>query len=414
MKEESFSLFKLLGWSLILYLFIFQPIISKYIYLGVELLLVLVLFFKHHSLFRNNYKLFRKEYFFVGLICGYSLLVDAMNFNIVFLDRFLASFFQGYLMSLLFIFCISRSLFLQKYLSECIVFVCFIACGITTAAILIPSFGQFCMNHATMDARERLQELYIDGGMTQYRSYGLSESLNFTYAYVLSFIGGYTLCEKLKLYTPILLLMILVAILFNARIAFVPLMVAVFYLVFLKKKTVNGVFSFLGLFVVVVLLSGLGLSVFPELNNEWGLSFFSELYAFLTGEDAGTIGTLTGSMWIIPNNVVDFIFGTGQNIFYAKTNYSDVGYILQLNYGGVILLSLILFYFVYISRRILHSLSVHHWFPVMFIISVFVLNFKGFYLAALPGNRFLTFLYVYFIYASKRGIYELSPMQKLV
>ena len=412
-KAVRFNIFKLIGWSLVFYLFIFQPIINKNIYLGIEVILVLCLFFSRQSLFADNFRLLKLEYLFVGLICGYAFLLDITHFEIVYLDRFLASFFQGYFVSFLFIYFISKSSYLQENLSNTIITVCFIACCITLAAIMIPSVSQFCINHATMDAKDRLQELYMEGSNEQYRSYGLSESLNFTYAYVLSVIGCYLLSRKIKVYTPIMLIMIIAAIIFNARIAFVPLMVALVYLVLLRKKSVKGLVSFAVIIIVSFLLIKWVLSIFPELKNEWGLSFFTELYAFLTGNDSGAIDTMTGSMWVIPDNALDFIFGTGKSIYSAVKN-SDVGYILQLNYGGITLLFMILFYFIYISRRILHKLSLGHWFTIIFIVSIFVLNFKGFYLAAIPGNRFLTFLYVYYIYASRRGIYELSPKQKLI
>lgn len=409
-----FRVFKLFGWAILFYLFIFQPIVDKYIYIGIEIVLVSCLFFRKRGLFKENMRLFKREYIFAGLICGYSLLLDVAHFNLVYLDRFVASFFQGYLVSLFIIYCISSSSFLQKNLENCLVLVCFIACSITIAAILIPSVGDFCISYATLDIKDRLQDLFVESGYNHFRSFGLSESLNFTYAYVLSIIGGYLLSNSFRIYTPIMLLMILVAIIFNARIAFVPLMISLFYLLFIKKKSVHSMLSFLVTCSVFAFLISRGMTVFPELNNEWGLSFFKDLSSFLYGDGEGTVGTLTGPMWVIPDNFIDFVFGTGVSIFNANTNNSDVGYILQLNYGGVILLLIIIFYFLYISRRVLHELSIKHWYATMFICSVFLLNFKGFYLSAIPGCRFLTFLYVYYIYASRKGIKGLNPGCKLV
>lgn len=401
-------------WVLILYLFVFQPIFNKYVYIGIEVLLVIGLLISNNHVFADNFNLFKKEYFFAGLICAYSFFMDMLHFEIVYLDRFIASFFQGYVVSLLIIFFLSKSLFLQERLSNCLVMMCFIACSITIAAILIPSFGQFCINHATLDAKERLQELFLDGGRVQYRSYGLSESLNFTYAYVLSIIGGYLLSSNFKIYTPLILIMIFVAIIFNARIAFFPLLISLFYILFLKKKSMKGVLSFSLTALVLVLLAIWGMNAFPVLNNEWGLSFFKELSAFFSGQDNGTIGTLTGSMWIIPDDALGLFFGTGENLFVSSNNNSDVGYILQLNYGGLFLLGIILLYFIHISKRVARRLTFRHWFTIMFISSVFILNFKGFYLAAIPGNRFLTFLYVYYIYATRKGIDELTPRCSLI
>lgn len=398
---------KYLGWAIIFYLFIFQPIVSKFYYLGLELLLFFLLYVIKPGVFRENRKIFRKEYVFIGFICTYSFLLDLANFEVVYLDRFLACFFQGYLVSLLLIYCISKYSFLQKHLSSCIILTCFIACSITISAILIPGVGQFCMNYATQDSRERLLDM-ADLGMVQYRSFGLSESLNFTYAYVLSIIGGYLLSQKFKLYTPFLLIMIFVSIIFNARTAFIPLGVAILYIIFLNKKDFKSVAtSFITIFILAI-LGTWGGNAFPELNNEWGLSFFSEISDIFSGKSDGTVDTLTGSMWIIPENAIDLIFGKGISLFEAR-EHSDVGYILQLNYGGLIILTMIITYLLFISKRILLKVGIRHWFTILFVSSIFILNFKGFYLAAIPGNRFLTFLYVYFIYASRKGIKSLDP-----
>ena len=203
--------------------------------------------------------------------------------------------------------------------------------------------------------------------------------------------------------------MVFVAIIFNARIAFVPLLVSLLYLIFLKKKKKHDILSFVLVVLIVFFIARGVLNMFPQLNNGWGLSFFYELSSFMTGEGDNTLGTLTGSMWVVPQNAFDLLFGTGENLFHTAGRNSDVGYIIQLNYGGLVLLSMILFYFFYVSRRIIRRLSIHHWFPVVFVFSIFVLNFKGFYLAAIPGNRFLTLLYVYYIYTSRKGIDERAP-----
>ena len=414
--KKVYSFIKLIGWSIIFYLFVFQPVISKYIYIFVEFLLFVYILFSHKKLMSNNFKLFRREYLFAGLICGYSFLMDASNYQIVYLDRFVASFFQGYLVSFILIFFISKYSYLQENLDKCLVMMCFIACSITIAAVLIPSVNDFCMEYATADIKNRFQELYIEHNFQQYRSYGLSENINFTYPYVLAIIGGYLITSQFKIYSPFIIVMVLVAVIFNARIAFVPLLIAVFYALVLKKKSTRGIISFALIAFFFIIIINWGLILFPNLRNEWGLSFFTEIGSYVEGEEDGTIGTLTNRMWIIPDDDLELIIGTGDNLFHntAGRGNSDVGYILQLNYGGLILLSVILFYFFYISKRIIKALSLRHWFAIMFIVSIFVLNMKGFYLSAIPGNRFITFLYVYFVYASKIGIRDLTPNKPLI
>ena len=118
-----------------------------------------------------------------------------------------------------------------------------------------------------------------------------------------------------------MLLMILVAIIFNARIAFVPLMISLFYLLFIKKKSVHSMLSFLVTCSVFAVLISRGMTAFPELNNEWGLSFFKDLSSFLYGEGEGTVGTLTGPMWVIPDNFIDFTRMSRTKVFYKTAQW---------------------------------------------------------------------------------------------
>ena len=190
----------------------------------------------------------------------------------------------------------------------------------------------------------------------------------------------------------------------NSRGYFTDFIGKVGRLLFFKKKNLHGSLSLVLMFLFVFFIASGALAIFPQLNNGWGLSFFYELSSFVTGESDNTLGALTGSMWVIPQNTFDLLFGTGENLFHTSGRNSDVGYIIQLNYGGLVMLSMILFYFFYVSRRIIKRLTLRHWFPFIFVVSIFVLNLKGFYLAAIPGNRFLTLLYVYFIYTSRKSV----------
>ena len=403
-KRISISRLALLAmWTVILYLFTFQPIVSKYIYLFLEVVAVFVFYVAYPRSFEIFVSIFKTELVLACLISGYSILQDLIHGEIVYTDRFLASFFQSYLVSFVLIFFILRSRFIRKHIFDVWIMVCALACTITIAAVLVPSFGQFCLSHATQDLKSRFQEMYIEGGYAQFRSFGLSESLNFTYAYVLSVIGAYLICSKIRWYTPILLVMIFVTIIFNARIAFIPLIVAVFYFIFIKTKSPKTVFYTFGGLTLIGGIALIGLKLFPQLNNSWGLSFFQDLLSFFNGTDENsTLSRLTGDMWIVPDTFWTLVFGTGESLFFSTTNNSDVGYILQLNYGGLLLLGLILLYFGYISVRIYKALGPRHWFTIIFVISVFLLNFKGFYLSAIPGPRFLTFMYVYYILLVRR------------
>src|SRR5690606_16916806 len=75
-------------------------------------------------------------------------------------------------------------------------------------------------------------------------------------------------------------------------------------------------------------------------------------------------------------------------------------YILQLNYGGVTLISLLFLTISYMSLRLFRVLGYRHWYSWFFPFSIFALNFKGFIFAMTPGGRILILLYVFFIFRS--------------
>jgi hypothetical protein len=97
------------------------------------------------------------------------------------------------------------------------------------------------------------------------------------------------------------------------------------------------------------------------------------------------------------------IFGTGESVFLSAKRNSDMGWVLQIYYGGFVLLLMIVFYMLYLFRRTIKVLHIKHWFTLMFIFSLPILNTKGFFFASTPGCRLFTFLYVYYI---MKRVYE--------
>ena len=100
-----------------------------------------------------------------------------------------------------------------------------------------------------------------------------------------------------------------------------------------------------------------------------------------------------------PESVAGVVFGTGVSLYGSGLEQSsDIGYILQLNYGGVIILIFLMLAIAFMSARLFKVLGYKHWFSWFFPISIFVLNFKGFIFAMTPGGRFIFLLYFFFIF----------------
>ena len=130
-------------------------------------------------------------------------------------------------------------------------------------------------------------------------------------------------------------------------------------------------------------------------NINWVMDFFLDLSG--SGEHS-TIDTLFGSFIIIPDSsILQFLFGKGISLFGKSGGSSDMGFILQLNYGGFIFVLMIIFFIYYTSIRLVKTVGVTHWFTLLYILLIITLNIKGFIFAATPGGRLLFLMYMLFI-----------------
>lgn len=386
-----FGKLQLVIFAVLLYAYIFQPFIGKYMYVGIEALIVLLFLLSRG--YKRIFSTLKIEIILLSVLVAYSLFLDTISDEIVYTDRFAACLLQGTFMSYILTFYIQKNQYLRKNFENVLVLIAVIGCSITLLMIINPSFNNLIQSFTPEN-----EEFYDRFGEDRYRLYGLSENLSFTYPYVLAVVGYYAIIERESYISIPLTLMVFVAIIFNARIGFIPLfLTAVYFLLFGKK---NGKRYFLYPIVIVVLLF-LIIVVFSEyrlFNNSWGLSFFDEIPGLLRGEESSTYDTLTGRMFFIPDqSIFDFLFGTGVSAYRLRGHNSDVGYVLQMYYGGLFLLLFILALMFYMSRRIIKIAGKQHWFSLIYILSLFILNFKGFYFASTPGFRFLSLLYVYYL-----------------
>lgn len=58
------------------------------------------------------------------------------------------------------------------------------------------------------------------------------------------------------------------------------------------------------------------------------------------------------NMIVYPSDLGEWIFGKGESIFGISGQNSDIGYIIQLNYGGIIYCILLAFFFFLIVYRL--------------------------------------------------------------
>lgn len=400
------DIFKSIPLIFLLYLYIFQPpVLSKYIFIGTEIgICIFYLIFTKQRFLSKYFSIFRRELEILTVLMIYCILRDLFKGAEVLSIRFLAWSFQSFIFSFFIIEIVHRFNFKYEKVKldifNCIFWACFIASILTILLITFPQLDNFYKGIQ----QDEYYDIY-ENFEQRYRAYGISENITFTYSFVLGFFSGYSIVllkRKPLLVVPIITFFI--GVVYNARIGFLGLGLFLVYLLFLKRE-------FKSLIVLLLILTSLFFSISliaPNLlqsafaNKEWAFQFFYEISNALFGThfnvDVGdSLGVLLNDFIIFPKSLFGWIFGTGVNLFeMPRGQNSDIGYIIQLNYGGLILLFLLLLLTLLCTIKLFRTKH-YKWYGFIFLLSIIFLNFKGFVFAATPGGRLLFFLFILFV-----------------
>ena len=279
-----------------------------------------------------------------------------------------------------------------------------IASLISVYLIVNPGLNDFVRNSLLVPERD------LEAGFFSFRSFGISESLLFTYPVSLG-IASCICLENAKekplcyLFLPFLL----EAIMFNARIGFVPVLVYLGYRIVLVRD-ISLVFRFAALLGIgILLLKASGILEEYEATVTWLMDGFTEVINLLTGKEGDKKGNVDvlSTMIIFPKTILGLVFGTGKDVYLlSSVGHSDIGYILQVYYGGIIYLVLLLSFIFSISRRLKRSNTQHRWFNYVFIWTVLLCNVKGYFITTNSGIRTLMLLaFIYLFYGDNNTNY---------
>ena len=114
-------------------------------------------------------------------------------------------------------------------------------------------------------------------------------------------------------------------------------------------------------------------------------------------------------MWVLPETISEWIVGKGKHIYTEYQNSSDVGFILQLNYGGIIYLILLLNLIISIFSNI--NRKEHNRILLFFIITVIISNLKGEFIINSSGFRVLSIFTLYLI-SNTTSVYNTEKWKK--
>lgn len=207
----------------------------------------------------------------------------------------------------------------------------FLASVITIILLIFPGLSDF--------VRYKLLEQTIYTEATASRTFGFSEGLTFSYGIVQGVILSILIFRlKYNKYYFLFIPFFLISIMFNARIGFVPLIIALIYLIVIQMSVKGVIYLLIGAGLLYYIIFQTDLLANYSKTLAWSADFFSQLGDLLLGTSNAEFDTfeVLQEMIVLPNNLNEWYFGTGKFIFENSYRTSDIGYILQLIYGGII------------------------------------------------------------------------------
>ena len=276
-------------------------------------------------------------------------------------------------------------------ISKCIIAIGWLSGVISTACFLSTDIANL-MSDWFMNNIEKTDQL------TQGRGFGIASGITYAYGLVNAFILAYSLSVNYykKWYSILFYILIIFATVINTRTSFVIelLFILVF---FLMNNSGNRIKFFIYLAIIIAVSY---FYILPFIMNTdtgyWltnGFFMFRDML-FDTNSASSNVFLTLEDMIIFPKTMSEWIFGTGKFIY----EQSDIGFILQLYYGGLIYLGLLLITYYFTIKAIESKYMI-----ICAIIMLLVANYKGVYLEYNDGLKVITFIGMYYAFLGYKG-----------
>jgi hypothetical protein len=272
----------------------------------------------------------------------------------------------------------------------------FIAATVSLLAFIFPTIKDF------LNSIQKMSELTI---VDLRRNNGFSTGLLFAYSIGQGIIAVLCLEMSKKSYLYLIpFIIILISIMINARIGFVPIFIYVVYIIFkLKVKNIFFVVFFI-IFLFIANKNGLFTPIQEVID--WNLSMFYDISSGLFGTtniysqyDYTWLDFIKDNFLVFPKSFFGWIFGEQRLVFTDPVKNSDIGYINDLIYGGLVLVIMISIYYIKIAYSFFKLKAGNsHLFGFLILFTYLITNLKGEFFRPNPANRILLLIYIYYIY----------------
>ena len=236
------------------------------------------------------------------------------------------------------------------------------------------------------------------------RGFGLASLLTSNYGYIQGTIAaiGCFYWKDNKWFVCFLPFIILSALI-NARTGALIAVGGILLFSLSKSNLIKTTFAFIAVYLAVLNLEPM--MRFLNINEDtisWIMFFTDEANSIVLGqgiEESRTAQDLFEKMWVLPDNSIQWIIGRGFLLFRNTQGLpsSDVGWIVQLNYGGLVYLGLICLIILYCTRRLINFGEVKMAF--FFLFAFLIVNTKSSFYPM--KTHFFLMMFIYMICSNK-------------
>lgn len=325
------------------------------------------------------------------VILLYCSLITLAGGEMRYFSKLVAAVIENVLLPFVFLAIFQMLQFTEKqFITAMLIFGC--ACALFSVLCIInPTLDSYIREVLVMNNEYLVTHLY--------RGFGLSNSLTYAYGISLGIIlatGIYYINDNK--WFIFMIPFVFISIILNARTGII-IAAAGFASYFLIKRKVSS--YIVGSIVLIALIFSLSKILSSSYLSEGSLVFLEDFEDAITGyakgEDAGSISVLR-SQWQWPSDLSGWLVGRGINIFYdSSRGHSDIGYFIQLNYGGLVYIALLLCLVYRVAKFFFENKK--SFFGLFFILTFIIANYKGQFLLASGCFRLYILIMVFYVYS---------------
>ena len=296
-------------------------------------------------------KMFRKEILLFTIVLFYSIFRSGLMGDYMYIVRHILSVL--YLVSVIpFILIYANKVGINNGSSfvKAILIVSSIASCISVLAVIFPTIDDIIRTVVI----QYEEDDYLYGRLT--RGYGIAGSLTSSYGYIqgVIFAFGFMYLKENRWFLFFMPFVFLSALI-NARTGVLIAFWGIAVLVFSKSKKSIITSVILVTFFVFKIEDILRLFNINDYTVAWILDFQDQMFEISSGNiNDGAAYKLFNRMIVWPSGFLEWILGKGINLFDVDINQgkSDIGWIIQINYGGILYAIPLYYAFVVMAKRL--------------------------------------------------------------